>query len=77
MTSFGDLFCQDYRPEHRLTMKDKTCCAGPGSDNLTLLSKDLAYARQWLEMAYNQGRERLLPHCNARGHDACRIFHSM
>ena len=60
-----------------LCMKDKTCCAGPGSDNLTLLSKDLTYARQWLEMAYNQGRERLLPQGNARGRDASRIFHSM
>lgn len=53
MTSFGDLFCQDYEAKWDAG-EEKTFCTGPGSEDILLSSENLEAVGTWLDEARAQ-----------------------
>jgi len=54
VTSFGDVFCQNYEVDHssdRSLFRDKTCSAGVASDGIHLSDELYPSVRRWLDDA--------------------------
>lgn len=54
MTSFGDLFCQDYKAKWDNEEREKTFCTGPGSEDILLSLENLEAVGTWLDEARTQ-----------------------